>query len=86
MQRIVILNYNLGEVIIRNFSEDLDSAEDWFDSKYNDLELREADFQRSRHYLESLHYSVLHRGRVLLSGIEGEAAAGQVKWLNMKNI
>lgn len=43
MQRIVILNYNLGEVIIRNFSEDLDSAEDWFDSKYNDLELREAD-------------------------------------------
>jgi hypothetical protein len=43
MQRIVILNYNSGEVIIRNFPEDLEHGEEWFDSKYNDEDLREAD-------------------------------------------
>jgi hypothetical protein len=43
MQRIVILNYNSGEVIIRNFPEDLEHGEDWFDSKYNDEDLREKD-------------------------------------------
>jgi hypothetical protein len=43
MQRIVILNYNSGEVIIRNFPEELVNADDWFYSKYNDEDLREAD-------------------------------------------
>lgn len=47
------------------------------------LELREANSQSSRQFLESVHYSVLHRSRVLLSGIEGEAMAGQVKWNHM---
>ena len=43
MRKIVILNYNSGEVIIRNFPEDLENGEDWFDSKYNDEDLREGD-------------------------------------------
>lgn len=43
MQRIVILNYNSGEVIIRNFPEDIENTEEWFDSKYNDEDLREGD-------------------------------------------
>jgi hypothetical protein len=33
---------------------------------------------RSKRIMESVHYSVLHRGPVLLSGIEGEASSGQV--------
>ena len=43
MRRIVILNYNSGEVIIRNFPEELVNADDWFSSKYNNEDLREAD-------------------------------------------
>jgi hypothetical protein len=43
MQRIVILNYNSGEVIIRNFPEDIENTEEWFDSEYNDEDLREGD-------------------------------------------
>ena len=45
MQKIVILDFLTAEVVIRNYPEDLDNAEDWFDSKYNDLELREANCQ-----------------------------------------
>ena len=43
MQRIVILDYNSGEVIIRNFPENIENTEEWFDSKYNDEDLREGD-------------------------------------------
>ena len=43
MQRIVILNYNSGEVIIRNFPEELENSHQWFESNYNDEDLREAD-------------------------------------------
>jgi hypothetical protein len=43
MKKIVILNYNSGEVIIRNFPEDLEDGGDWFNSHYNDEDLREAD-------------------------------------------
>ena len=43
------------------------------------LELKhETSGKSSRQYLESIHYSVLHRGRVLLSGVEGEVSSGQV--------
>lgn len=35
--------------------------------------------KESKKYLESVHYSVLHRGRVLLSGVEGEVSSGEVK-------
>ena len=34
--------------------------------------------KESKRYLESVHYSVLHRGRVLLSGVEGEVSSGEV--------
>lgn len=34
--------------------------------------------KESKRYLESFHYSVLHRGRVLLSGVEGEVSSGEV--------
>lgn len=40
------------------------------------LELRKDS--ESNRYLELVHYSVLHRGRVLLSGIEGEVSSGEV--------
>jgi hypothetical protein len=43
MKKIVILNYNSGEVIIRNFPKDLEDGGDWFNSHYNDEDLREAD-------------------------------------------
>jgi hypothetical protein len=43
MQRIVILDYDSGQVIIRNFPEDLEDGLDWFDSEYNDEYLREGD-------------------------------------------
>jgi len=45
MKRIVILNFNSGEVIIRNFPDDLENSEEWFDSKYNDEDMRAADCQ-----------------------------------------
>lgn len=38
----------------------------------------------SKKYLESVHYSVLHRGRVLLSGVEGEVSSGEVKTMIMR--
>ena len=44
------------------------------------LELRHKNEPESKKYhLESVHYSVLHRGRVLLSEVEGEASSGQVR-------
>lgn len=44
------------------------------------LELRNSNKNdsESRRYLESIHYSVLHRGRVLLSEVEGEFTSGEV--------
>ena len=45
MKRIVILNFSSQEVIIRNYPEGLDNSEDWFDTKYNDLDMRAADCQ-----------------------------------------
>lgn len=45
MKRIVILNFSSQEVIIRNYPEGLDDSEDWFDTKYNDLDMRAADCQ-----------------------------------------
>lgn len=44
------------------------------------LELRNKNKNdsESKKYLESIHYSVLHRGRVLLSEIEGEFTSGGV--------
>ena len=43
------------------------------------LELVHETDKKSRQYLESIHYSVLHRGRVLLSGVEGEVSSGEVR-------
>jgi hypothetical protein len=40
MKRIVILNFESGEVIIRNYPNDLEDSQDWFDSEYNDLDIR----------------------------------------------
>lgn len=34
---------------------------------------------QSQQFFESVHYTILHRGRVLLSGVEGEASAGEVR-------
>ncbi len=45
MKRIVILNFASGEVFIRNYPDDLENSEDWFDSKYNDVDMRAADCQ-----------------------------------------
>lgn len=45
MKRIVILNFSSAEVIIRNYPEELENSEEWFDSKYNDLDMRAADCQ-----------------------------------------
>lgn len=43
MKRIVILNFASGEVIIRRYPDGLEDSEDWFDSKYNDEDIRAAD-------------------------------------------
>jgi hypothetical protein len=43
MRRIVILDYDSEQVIIRNFPEELEDALDWFDSEYNDEYLIEGD-------------------------------------------
>ena len=48
-------------------------------------EHRRTNHSQSQQFLESVHYSILHRGRVLLSGVEGEASAGEVAKLE-KNI
>jgi hypothetical protein len=45
MKRIVILNFSSGEVLIRHFPDELENSEDWFDSKYNDEDIRAADCQ-----------------------------------------
>jgi hypothetical protein len=45
MKKIVILNFSSAEVIIRNFPEELHDSEEWFDSKYNDEDMRAADCQ-----------------------------------------
>lgn len=42
------------------------------------LELKNKNDSESRKYLESVHYSVLHRGRILLSEVEGSVSAGEV--------
>lgn len=49
------------------------------------LELKKDAKKESKRYLESVHYSILHRGKVLLSGIEGEASAGEVKLTKSSN-
>jgi hypothetical protein len=38
--------------------------------------------KESKKYLESVHFSVLHSGKVLLSGVEGEVSSGQVHYLH----
>ena len=43
MKRIVVLNFESGEVIIRNYPIDLEDSQDWFDCEYNDLDLRASD-------------------------------------------
>jgi len=43
MRKIVILNFASGEVIIRNYPNDLEDSQDWFDSDYNDLDIRASD-------------------------------------------
>lgn len=45
MKRIVILNFSSGEVLIRNYPDDLNDSSEWFISKYNDEDIREADCQ-----------------------------------------
>lgn len=45
MKRIVILNFSSGEVLIRSFPDEIENSEEWFDSKYNDEDLRAADCQ-----------------------------------------
>lgn len=50
------------------------------------LELRHETDEKSRQYLESIHYSVLHRGRVLLSGVEGDVSSGQVNYIIIKKL
>ncbi len=45
MKKIVILNFSSGEVIIRNFPDEIENSEEWFDSKYNDEDMRAADCQ-----------------------------------------
>ena len=43
MKKIVILNFESGEVIIRNYPIDLEDSQDWFNCEYNDLDLRASD-------------------------------------------
>jgi hypothetical protein len=43
MGKIVILNFASGEVIIRNYPNDLENPIDWFNSQYNDLDIRASD-------------------------------------------
>jgi len=43
MRKIIILNFESGEVIIRNYPNDLEDSQDWFDSEYNDLDIRASD-------------------------------------------
>lgn len=43
-----------------------------------ELSKQNKNMSESKRYLESIHYSVLHRGRVLLSEVEGEVSAGEV--------
>jgi hypothetical protein len=45
MKKIVILNFSTGEVLIRNYPDELENSEDWFNSKYNYDEIRAADCQ-----------------------------------------
>jgi hypothetical protein len=45
MKRIIILNFSSEEVLIRHFPDELENSEDWFDSKYNDEDIRAADCQ-----------------------------------------
>jgi hypothetical protein len=45
MKRIVILNFSSAEVIIRNFPDEIENSEEWFDSKYNDEDLRATNCQ-----------------------------------------
>jgi hypothetical protein len=45
MKRIVILNFSSGEVLIRNYPDDLNDSSEWFTSKYNDEDIRAADCQ-----------------------------------------
>ena len=45
MKKIVILNFSSGEVIIRNFPDKIENSEEWFDTKYNDEDMRAADCQ-----------------------------------------
>jgi hypothetical protein len=45
MKRIVILNFASAEVLIRPYPDELENSEDWFDSKYNDEDMRAADCQ-----------------------------------------
>lgn len=43
------------------------------------LELKKDQDEISTNIPESVHYSILHRGKVLLSEIEGEVSSGEVK-------
>lgn len=45
MKKIVILNFSSQEVIIRNFPDEIENSEEWFDSKYNNEDMRAADCQ-----------------------------------------
>jgi hypothetical protein len=42
MNKIVVLNYETGEVFVRNIPEDMEE-EDWWDSNFNDVGLKESN-------------------------------------------
>lgn len=47
MQKIIILDFASGSVYASYFPEELDNAEDWFDSEFNIVNLRE----KNCHYM-----------------------------------
>ena len=46
---------------------------------FKNVRLELSNETTSEKYIESVHYAVLHRGKVLLSDIEGEISAGSVR-------
>lgn len=45
MKKIIILDFETAEVIVRDYPNKLEDSEDWFNCKYNDLKLRASNSQ-----------------------------------------
>ena len=45
MEKIILLDFCTAEVVIRDYPEGLEDSSDWFETEFNDVELREKDCQ-----------------------------------------